>query len=121
MNLECNILEIFDKAKSVVREDTCMKIYYETEPLYIGMDASGVGLRAALLQKKKWYKLLQGQSTRQQHTHTHCICEQEPVKCGKNIQQHREALDSIIPSLLLCERGEYKYRSQSTSHNIQKM
>ena len=45
----------------------------------------------------------------------------------QNIQQHRKRSnrDNIwpqkVPSLLLCERGEYNYRSQTTSSNLQKM
>ena len=33
-----------------MKEDACVKFYYETQPLYLETDASGVGLGAALLQ-----------------------------------------------------------------------
>ena len=41
--------KIFDKAKSVIKEDACVKFYDETKPCIIETDASGVGLGAALL------------------------------------------------------------------------
>ena len=36
-----------------LQEDTCMKFYDETRPLCIEMDASGVGLGAALLKARR--------------------------------------------------------------------
>ena len=50
MDLECNILETIDKAKSIKKEDKCMKFYDETKPLYLGTDSSGLGFGAGLLQ-----------------------------------------------------------------------
>ena len=47
-NVTCQ--ELFDKAKSIIKEDACMKFYDETKPLYIETEASGVELGAALLQ-----------------------------------------------------------------------
>ena len=41
--------KIFDKAKSIIKQDACMKFYYETKPLYIQTDAPGVGLGVALI------------------------------------------------------------------------
>ena len=53
VDLECNILKIiFNKAKSIIKLDACMKFYGETKPLYIQTDTSGVGLEAALLQTR---------------------------------------------------------------------
>ena len=41
---------IFNKAKSLIKSDMCIKFYDDTKPLYLERDASGVGLGAALLQ-----------------------------------------------------------------------
>ena len=41
--------QIFDKEKSIVKEDMCMKCYEEMKPLYMETDASRVGLGDALL------------------------------------------------------------------------
>ena len=41
---------LFDKAKSIVKVDVCMKFYNDAKSLYLETDASGVSLGAALLQ-----------------------------------------------------------------------
>ena len=43
---------MFEKVKSTIKEDVCMKFYDETKPLYVETDASGVGLGAPLLQTR---------------------------------------------------------------------
>ena len=43
---------MFNKAKSLIKADMCMK-FYNTKPLYLETDASGIGLGAALLQMCK--------------------------------------------------------------------
>ena len=43
---------MFDKAKAIIKEDPCMKIYDETKPLYVETDVSGVEFGAALLNKR---------------------------------------------------------------------
>ena len=43
---------LYKKAKSLIKADVCMKYYYETKPLYLGTDASGIGLGAILLQTR---------------------------------------------------------------------
>ena len=43
---------IYDKTKSLLKTDACMKFYDETKPLYLETDASGVGLGANLLQTR---------------------------------------------------------------------
>ena len=42
--------EINERAKSLVKEDTCMKYYDVRKPLYLETDASGVSLGIAVLQ-----------------------------------------------------------------------
>ena len=44
--------KLFDKAKSIITEDSCMKFYDETQPLYLETDASGIGLRTSLLHNR---------------------------------------------------------------------
>ena len=44
--------KLFDKAKSIIKEDACMEFYDETQPLYLETDVSGVGPGEALLQKR---------------------------------------------------------------------
>ena len=43
---------LFNKAKSLIKDDVCMKLYDETKPLYLETDASRIGLGAALLQTR---------------------------------------------------------------------
>ena len=43
---------LFDKAKSVIKEDACMKFYDENQPLYLETETSGVRLGAALPQTR---------------------------------------------------------------------
>ena len=41
-----------DKATSTIKEDVCTKFYDGMKPFYIGTNASGIGLGAALLQTR---------------------------------------------------------------------
>ena len=41
---------MFDKAKSIIKPEVCMKFYDKTKPHYLETDASGVILGAALPQ-----------------------------------------------------------------------
>ena len=41
---------LFNKAKSLIKENMCMQFYDNTKPLYLETDASGVGPGVALLQ-----------------------------------------------------------------------
>ena len=42
--------QLFDRAKSLIEAEMCMKFYDDTKPLYLETDASGVGLGVVLLQ-----------------------------------------------------------------------
>ena len=42
--------QIYNKAKSIIKKGMCMKFYNEKKEFFLEKDASGVGLRAALLQ-----------------------------------------------------------------------
>ena len=42
--------QLFNKAKSLIKAEMCMKFYDDTKALYLETDASGFSLRAALLQ-----------------------------------------------------------------------
>ena len=44
--------KMFNKAKSIIKEDACMKFHDEMKPLYIDTDASGVGIGTTLLQTR---------------------------------------------------------------------
>ena len=40
---------LFNKAKLLINDDVCMKLYGETQPLCLETDVSGIGLGASLL------------------------------------------------------------------------
>ena len=48
MDINQTCKELYNKAKAIVKKDTCMKIYSKKEPLYLEADASGVSLGAGL-------------------------------------------------------------------------
>ena len=50
MDLEVSYQQMFNKAKSLVKAEVCMKFYDDTKLLYLETDVSGVGLEVALLQ-----------------------------------------------------------------------
>ena len=42
--------QLFNRGKSLIKVEICIKFYDDTKPLYLEIDVSGVGLGAALLQ-----------------------------------------------------------------------
>ena len=48
---------LYERARALIKKDTCMKFFDEKKLLYIEIDASGVGLRSGLLQVRKGYEL----------------------------------------------------------------
>ena len=91
-----------------------MKFYDETHPLYLETDASEVRLGAALLQTRS------GTSCPRDKAPNHSILR-PLTSARKNLSSvesrysniEREALGILhrLPSLLICERGEYNSRS----------
>ena len=67
--------KLFDKAKSLIKAEMCMKFYDYTKPLYLETDASGVSLGAALLQLRDNMTCPKRHCTRQHYTLPNCICE----------------------------------------------
>ena len=45
-------LKLFDNAKLIIKSDACIKFHDETQPLYLKIYASGVGLKASLLKAR---------------------------------------------------------------------
>ena len=43
---------LFDKVKSLIKDDVCMKFYNETKPMYLDTKVSGIGLVTSLLQTR---------------------------------------------------------------------
>ena len=100
-----------------------MKLYYETQTLYLDTDASVIRHRASLLQTKS------GTSWPRDKAQDNSIFRpiafaSKSVKCRKKIQQHSKrgtrytTWAQEVPSLLLCGRGEYDNRSQTKSINF---
>ena len=42
--------ELYDKAKAIIKKDTCLKFYNEMEPVYLETGASDIDVGARLLQ-----------------------------------------------------------------------
>ena len=125
VDMECNIPEIIWQGK-INNNRRCM---YE---IVLWNPATGPQEKFIWNQtwscpttNQKWYIFPKRQSTRQQHTQIHHVCNQVPVKCRKKIQQHWKrgtrytTQAQEVPLLLLCERGECNNRSQTTSSNFQ--
>ena len=98
--------------------------YDETKPLHFETDASGVGLRAGLLQKRNSTSCPRDMAP-DNNIHRPIIFASKSIQCREEIQQYRKrsiryiTWPRKIPSLLLCKRGEYNYRLQANSGNIQ--
>ena len=44
--------KVYEKVRTIIKDDICIKLYSEIELLYLETDASGVGLGAGLLQAR---------------------------------------------------------------------
>ena len=65
---------IYNKAKSLIKADICMKFYDEIKPLYLETDASGIGLGTTLsVTNQRLYYMPKRYCSRQHHSQAHCI------------------------------------------------
>ena len=71
--------KIFNKAKSIIKEGACMKVYDETKSLYIETDTSGVGLGTSLTQTRSMTICSRDKAPVKQHTLIYCNWKQKPV------------------------------------------
>ena len=49
--------DLYENAKKLITKETCMKFHDATKPLYLEMDASGVGIGTSLLQMLRGHEL----------------------------------------------------------------
>ena len=114
LNMICNIL--YNKAKALIRKDTCMKFYNERELLYVETDASGVFLGAWLLQVREGMKYPCDEAACNT-IHPIPLYQQQPILCGNQMQQHQEGSTQHItkirniPSLMVCLWSQHNYKS----------
>ena len=83
--LNATYQKLLDRAKSIIKEDGCMKFYDETQPLYLETDESGVRLGVALLQTRSGTSCPRGKPSTNSILRL-VVCQQKPVNCRKKIQ-----------------------------------
>ena len=116
--------KIFDKAKSIIK-DACMKFYDETKPLSTETDASEVSWELTCY-KQEVVQVALGMKHQATAYSDLFHLWARACQAGKKIEQHTKRINRCtiwpqkVPSLLLCERGEYNHRSQTTHSNIRK-
>ena len=102
-----------------------MVFYNEKEQLYLKTDASGVGLRACLLQNEGWNMVPKEWSTWQCNAVANTVCKQKPDKCRHLLQQYgkRCARHTTwcrkIPLLPFFLWGKCDHRPQTVDSNTQ--
>ena len=69
--------KLYEKAKAIIKNDACMKFYYEKEPIYLKTDALDVGLGARLLQARGSLWLSQDKVPDSNGFVLYSICKQE--------------------------------------------
>ena len=62
--------QLFEKAKSLIKADICMKFYDDTKPFYLETDASGVGFATVVQQ----HNMPKGQGVRKHNPSSYCFC-----------------------------------------------
>ena len=45
--------DLYDKAKNIIKQNTCMKFYHVSKALYLETDTSGIGIGSHLLQVRE--------------------------------------------------------------------
>ena len=81
--------QLFDKAKSLIKSQVCMKFYDDTKPLYLETDASRVSLGAALLQIHDNMTYQKGiHQTTQSSTQLHLLAKGQQVQSGDIVTSH---------------------------------
>ena len=86
MDMECIYQALYDEMKSLMKDDVSMKFYNETKPLYLKMDASGIGLGVALLQTRDGMTCPRDTAPDKHHSEANCISKQMSDQYGKKIQ-----------------------------------
>ena len=79
--------DLFDRAETLYKKDTCMKFYKKTRLLYLGTDASRVGLGTGLLQIGHDMNCTHDQA--QYNVMTHSFHQYKLILCREMIQQHQ--------------------------------
>ena len=77
--------KLFNKAKSIISKDACMKFYNETQPLHLETPASGVGLRAVLLQTRSGTGCPRDKAPDNSILRPLAFASKKPVKCRKKV------------------------------------
>ena len=92
---------LFNKAKLLIKSDTCIKFYDDTKLLYLETDASGVGLGAALLQTCKGTTCQK--DTVPDNTILHPVVFASKCLTGTEHRYSNSAWTQKISSLLFCQ------------------
>ena len=103
--------KLFDKAKSIIKENACTKFYNETQPLYLETDVSGVRLVVSLLKTRSGTSCPRDKASDNSILRPIMFASESLSSVERRYSNiEREVLGiqhtQEIPSLLLCERGE---------------
>ena len=121
--LDASNQRLFDNAKSVIKEDACMKFYDEMKPLHMKTDESEAGLGSTILKARV------GTNCPRDEAHNNNILR--PISfMGKSLSavERRHRMRIIrhttwfreVPSLLLCQGVKYNNRPKTPGGNLQK-
>ena len=109
--------KLFDKAKSIIKENECIKFFDETKPLYLETMASGVGLGASLQpQTRSGTSYPRDMAPDSSMLSPIAFALKSLLREEKRFSKiERGALGMLhslkkVPSLLLYKTGEYNHR-----------